>query len=1735
MEAEEDFGFIALEEPEDDFGFIPIDGPSQGFGDLKVAERGLERDAKRTALLEEQNRARFDTAFDQDNLRAIETAEQVVTPFSTPIKGAIHGTRQALGIEDPNNPLPIVPTIPRTTTENVKSFIPDAMPGVAEVIAGTQQAAAGLGDFLLDPDYVALGGIGRVGKAIQGAAGSIFTADMASHIPEQGERLVEAIKKGTTSDITREYLNTVLTVGGAVAPIAHSALPKATQAVKEKFEVERPGESKWSKVPEKLPEAEKFVQEFNEKAPELAPEPIPETYQSLSEKLKGRTDFDSPEFQSLWKQREELKNENEGFVPVEEVKAQETIKPEETEVPDQTQRAPDLLDTGDVEIGQPEVPKTELTQPEIPETVSKVSEPTAETITGPDEQKGSEMPAERPGRPKSVQSQRPHDLIDELEANLGGKLSLPLAKKLIEDFKPTGRLRKLFKSEGGYAPDIARQSIEHFKQFGDDAEFLQALSDAAEGRKTFRSESSKSKSNERIEEKQFEQFEEKAIRGVRPKSEKGGIESVRVNDLVEGDQFNVQGHRFKVKSLEIDEDGNLISLEVHDGPKFGVQRLSPENTELIHVDTGTFKAVPRIENTDFLPSEEQSNVPKLRSMENQGDLLSKQTEDLSLVGERGTDFERIQSEKLKKEKDQEEAKAIQDKQQRGLIGMGGAIPEEFKPSNQSPTSIKNAQVDAERLKRGMPPAMARMRQTFQQAWDEAMNIIDHDPGKQDRLIQELSENPRALNDPVENALLLHRQVDLQNELGKAMRDLAQAFDDGRMEAVELEKARVDRAQEELGKVYDIADRVGTKQGQALNARKMFANEDFTLASLTLQKRAAKGGKPLTTQETLDVQKIADEYKTLSEILERSVAERDQRIADLEAKKSYDQLVRETQPSNYVLKIAEKIVSGLDKRANAARERLKAKWARTSTGVDPTILIDVAEIGASHMAKLGLDFAKWSAKMIEELGDNVKPYLEEGFKAAQKLIDDQASKLGGRMAGPKVSRAVKKADTNETVSAAKEKVAAGEKINVRDLAHKLARQFVAQGVKGFDPVLDATHNALKEIVPDISRRDTMDAISGYGDFKELSKNDIDVQLRDLKGQYQQVAKLQDMQAGKAPEKTGVERRTPSDAERALIKQVEEAKRRGGYTVTDPAKQLKTALEAVKTRLRNSITDLESQIASKTKIVKKKTDLKYDEEADALKARRDELKKEFDEIFGKRELTDEQRTQMAIRAVERSITEYERRIKEGDLFPGKKPSKTPNSPALEAVRARRDALKEQLKELQDIANPKKTPEERALQSYKTRTANRIAELEEKLAKGDFSKKKPREYAKDTEAVDLKYKLERVKRKWNEELFKDKLKNRTKAQQAADAVKETLLFQKAWKTAFDLSAIFRQGGFVALGNPVRALKIMPDMFRAMKSEKEQFRIEEEIRNRPNASLYQEAGLFLSGHADTLTKMEEAYLGRWAEKVPLVSHSSRAYTTFLNRLRADSFDALTASLAKNGKPTLAESKAIANFVNVATGRGSVGPTSNMGVTGFNLFFAPRYVVSRFQLMGGRPLYKGYKSSTRSGNLVAKEYAKTIIGLATVYGLAKAAGWDIETDWNSSDFGKVSKDGEIVIDPLFGMSQQASFAGKMISGEVKNTRTGEKTNIRGEVPYGKPDAEDVFWRYVRSKLSPAASMAFDVTTGKNFDGSPIDAKTLAENALVPINVKDVVTIMKQNGIPEGVALSMLNTMGMTVSSRKED
>lgn len=545
-------------------------------------------------------------------------------------------------------------------------------------------------------------------------------------------------------------------------------------------------------------------------------------------------------------------------------------------------------------------------------------------------------------------------------------------------------------------------------------------------------------------------------------------------------------------------------------------------------------------------------------------------------------------------------------------------PSEIERSPTTPTGIKNATVDQERIKRGLAPAIQPARRAFGQVWDEAMAEVDRDPEVTDRLIDSLREHPRALTDR-EDALLLHHQITLQNDYGKLTRDLAQAYDDAkefpnRNDAVQELKPRVAALSDRLLDLYDIGKKVGTETGRGLAARRMMAYEDYSLAQMEVTKRAANDGKPLTEAQQAEIQQLHDQIQKTQRAYDDYVASTKQKISDLEAQRAIDEAFRKSNPpiEPHIRVIANKIIGSMESAASAAMNRIKARRAegRLTAGLDPADLADHAIYGALKIAKGVTEFASWSADMVKEFGDYIKPHLQDIFKASNDKFEENFAKAGKSKATAK--RAAKTPEQYQSYLADKitSRLKAGKKNEITPMVQRLARVLVERGIKGRDALIDAVHGILQQADPEITRREAMDAISGYGDFKPLTKDAISVELRDLKGQMQQVAKLEDMQAGEPPLKTGVERRIPSKEESRLIKLVNDAKRKFQIPITDPNTQLRSSLDELKKRMANRTEELQQKLEDGDFAAKPRPQpIKLDAEGLRLKAANERAKLAF----------------------------------------------------------------------------------------------------------------------------------------------------------------------------------------------------------------------------------------------------------------------------------------------------------------------------------------------------------------------------------------------------------------------------------------------------------------------------------------------------------------------------------------------
>jgi hypothetical protein len=354
---------------------------------------------------------------------------------------------------------------------------------------------------------------------------------------------------------------------------------------------------------------------------------------------------------------------------------------------------------------------------------------------------------------------------------------------------------------------------------------------------------------------------------------------------------------------------------------------------------------------------------------------------------------------------------------------------------------------------------------------------------------------------------------------------------------------------------------------------------------------------------------------------------------------------------------------------------------------------------------------------------------------------------------------------------------------------------------------------------------------------------------------------------------------------------------------------------------------------------------------------------------------------------------------------------------------------------------------------------------------------------------------------------------------------------KSSWDFSAIGRQGGFFTLGRPRKAAtEWAPKMVSGTFSDEEAAKIDAMLRNRDTigAKLPGADKLELTTLDGPLSSREEHFRSTLAEKIPGVKASERAFTTYLNLQRATIFDALV-----DRSMTKEEVEKLAQFVNIATGRGDFGKWKQVSAGASYILWSPSLLLSRIQLATGYALWGG---TWKTRKIIAKEYARTLTGLAAYYAalsmfMAMTADDDEEVriglDPRKSDFLKITQ-GETVIDPLGGLSQVIVFGTRIGSNVVLD---------EGEAfvdKYGDERALEFndMANFSRTKFTPVLGLSIDLILREGVYGRELPGPV---EMVAPISVFDVKEIMEEEGLIRGTVLSILNIAGHGVQIQKEE
>lgn len=347
----------------------------------------------------------------------------------------------------------------------------------------------------------------------------------------------------------------------------------------------------------------------------------------------------------------------------------------------------------------------------------------------------------------------------------------------------------------------------------------------------------------------------------------------------------------------------------------------------------------------------------------------------------------------------------------------------------------------------------------------------------------------------------------------------------------------------------------------------------------------------------------------------------------------------------------------------------------------------------------------------------------------------------------------------------------------------------------------------------------------------------------------------------------------------------------------------------------------------------------------------------------------------------------------------------------------------------------------------------------------------------------------------------------QRAASNAKALVQLPKA-KAGFDLSATGRQGLAQILAHPTYLKEAFTNQLKAFASEDAFNAFRSEIMGRPDFQQMQDAGLFLSSVGP---EAEEAFASKLADKVPGVRGSDRAYSAALDSIRTQAWDNYVSSLPEHLRDNPDTLKAVADLINISTGRGVV-PILDRTALGKKIvdllnvpFFSPRNTASKFNLVSPSRIVKNMMSAeTRPVALLQlRDASRGLATLGTTLGLLHFAGLDVGIDPRSSDFGHL-RVGKAVYDLTGGESYTARYLMQMAQSALKEAK--------GEKVQGRFTLEALTRRYLRTQLQPLFASGVDAYYGEDVQGRKVTKAGAALDLVVPFVVDDVIKGYQSEG-----------------------
>ena len=858
---------------------------------------------------------------------------------------------------------------------------------------------------------------------------------------------------------------------------------------------------------------------------------------------------------------------------------------------------------------------------------------------------------------------------------------------------------------------------------------------------------------------------------------------VNVDQLNVGDKFNVDGEEFHVKG--VNEDTGAVTI------KDGITKEVPAGT-WVHPDKGIvtkgegdaaagFEAQPKPDTgIKDVAKSLADKVRKLKGpkgglrMDITGGIWDASIEMAAQTIEKGGTVAQAIANAIKRmramkpDATEEHDKAIED-HIRNAVGEPSPTEPPTKPSAapatakaNDATSISNAADKEAREKYNLPDASEHVVKSDKELTAEAQKAVAEDPQAVDKILAKLKANPKAQLPDYGHVMLAAHKQGMEEDLEKAAKNLYDAQDRGDKSAEDDSLAIYKMGESKLIDFLNTIRDSKSEAGRALRALGLDVRKDYSIAAVSSRLRMANLGKEVPPEVLKQAHEEAENLKKLNDDLAkerdtersaRQLAEWDngilraeKQVADERAGKKEGKVKA---PQGYFAEAAK-----------AAKERLRQRGLRVND------ITSVISESPGYLKDIGIIVADYIERGARTIGQFAEQWRKENGHASEDEIktiwaEGQRQHSGGMIDADGRDHASETQATLDGLKDALKDAEEGQKPKgIYRYARAIQLQKIRSGIHGREAVVDAVHEELKKVLPDMTREQAGDAMSGYGNYKPLDMEPAKVEARAMNGELQQMGKIRTMLKEKRlPDKSGVQQREPTDEERRLKARAEEIKRQGNFIAQNPEKQLKSALQGIQTRLRNGMADMRFDIATGKRNVKTRTPVERDAATLQLEKDHAELRDKYNEIFKKPELTDEQRLRMAVKLTESQISKIQGQMTSGFYF-DKQTRQPVSSPELKAAQSRLAALKAERDYARMTLQPKpdaKTGEEIALQARETRLTKRLALIDDKLARGDVSKPVKGEAPTNPRIDQLQAKVNASQLKLDQMARKVELKNR------------------------------------------------------------------------------------------------------------------------------------------------------------------------------------------------------------------------------------------------------------------------------------------------------------------------------------------------------------------------------------------